>query len=1013
MPGLAFAVCTAALPLLQLRDPNIATILLEALKAALPLVSEPSPSSCYSSSTQSKTSTIDVDRIQHLLDRTEQILTFFPLDTSYLSHISSLSPAFEYYSIQAPAPSKFLKKVDRVTELFEGEESLALGSLRDTAFNATFIKIVVQILAIVPPDYVVFTDTKELLKYHANGTSDTTNSMAGCELVLGERTVHLLHDIYCLWSAEGHINLINNDNNDNNDNNNNSNQQQQQQYCGKHSHLSDIDMNMIRNLLQKADLKLFLQTEKAISMIRDVNVITFATSRRFDKSIKYEPDGTDGGKGSGRGSEGRCKILLSKACNIELMLLKKNEKILNLFSDFSPSTFTSTSISTSICARILGTEKSFDLPTSIAMLFIISIASDLVDKQSNNILSENTADATAILLRIFSSGSVQTRLSIVCLLLELGRKARPKCHAFSDSLSKYGDSKIRTLLHPHFMEDNFLLHDYVNEDTSRGDMPSRKSVSTADLFQNVLHTVATPTFVRTLLIFAVLNADASPKGEEHQYEHEQEQVRGHEKEQEQENRHEHEQQHDQVERFYKREQITSGVNKMNKHDNSCQGDDTKRLMNLSTVLLDCALDHVVTMCEEERDSAVRNDSSYADTWKNLLPYLKIVEWSSLPSATGRPSNIAMLVQLLEDTNQQHAHHDDISGRTMVLGLFHSSALVRSSCALRLRHELAGLSAPSEALVIPSGGGGDRDLFEQEMDPFPPKGIIQLSPIVCHENRNKNENGNEIGNYDGHYDNEIMSKRWDDEGLESIATHTDIRRLIDIALSNRENENENEDEGGRVFILGSDSMVHGSALRQLRGILERDRHLTATVDPSWCITVTIRMLKMLEIISSSIELFLKGRGVDTLDVGEDRTSEWTVPWSEESNKLKREKRILSGPHLDDVLANRKFCVELAATIKLFITIFSFVRSSFSFDSSSLSQFDLENDNNRDSTNVPKKCNIDSVSVSKISPRVLLQRCLRSCTTSSTTSLPITYSSSSSSSSYNRKNIGGQVRSPLEL
>ena len=188
LPGLAFAVCTAALPLLQLRDPDIATILLEALKAALPLVSEPSPSSCYSSPTQSKSSTIDVDRIQHLLDRTEQILTFFPLDTSYLSHISSLSPAFEYYSIQAPAPSKFLKKVDRVTELFEGEESLALGSLRDTAFNATFIKIVVQILAIVPPNYVVFTDTKELLKCHANGTSDTTNSMAGFFLLTKSST---------------------------------------------------------------------------------------------------------------------------------------------------------------------------------------------------------------------------------------------------------------------------------------------------------------------------------------------------------------------------------------------------------------------------------------------------------------------------------------------------------------------------------------------------------------------------------------------------------------------------------------------------------------------------------------------------------------------------------------------------------------------------------------------------------------------------------------------------------
>ena len=60
-------------------------------------------------------------------------------------------------------------------------------------------------------------------------------------------------------------------------------------------------------------------------------------------------------------------------------------------------------------------------------------------------------------------------------------------------LYQYGDSKIRTLLHPQFMEDNFLLHDYVNEDTSRGDMPSRKSVSTADFLTKLDYNKETKT----------------------------------------------------------------------------------------------------------------------------------------------------------------------------------------------------------------------------------------------------------------------------------------------------------------------------------------------------------------------------------------------------------------------------------------------------------------------------------------------------------------------------------------
>ena len=418
------------------------------------------------------------------------------------------------------------------------------------------------------------------------------------------------------------------------------------------------------------------------------------------------------------------------------------------------------------------------------------------------------------------------------------------------------------------------------------------------------------------------------------------------------------------------------------------------------MLLECLLGRVLTECEEERDKVYKDGASDADRWTHILPYFKIIEWSSLDSihTTRGPSNLAMLVQLLEDNNKQHTQDNDVQGRTMVLGLFHSSPLVRSSCALRLRHELSGLAAPSEALVLPSEGGGSRDAFGEETDPFPPNGIICLSSLAVKQNYSYNQ--------DSQSDVDKLARTWVEDEPDYTATHTDVRRLTDIALTHNDRGGVGEISGDGIASSRSNSSVQASALKQLRRILQRDNHLATTVDPVWSVTVAVRILDMLQTVSSSIDSAVKKINADLVakrnEVGGSKADTWRVGWCEdfqdEGNELL----------FEDTLDDRRLCVELAATIKLFVTIFSYVRSSFSFHSSYLSQRGAESDSNRSNSSVSGNNRMDSKNIIKISPRVLLQRMLRPCPPSSATSFLFS-SSSSPSTHYNRQAGGrGQVR-----
>jgi hypothetical protein len=110
LPGLAFAVCTAALPSLQLGDSCLATALLALLRTALPLmqlsnghtVSSSSPSFPPSPSTSaSAVDEVTHERIQHLLNRVEQMLTFPPHRPPCIDLCTSLASAFKYLKVDS------------------------------------------------------------------------------------------------------------------------------------------------------------------------------------------------------------------------------------------------------------------------------------------------------------------------------------------------------------------------------------------------------------------------------------------------------------------------------------------------------------------------------------------------------------------------------------------------------------------------------------------------------------------------------------------------------------------------------------------------------------------------------------------------------------------------------------------------------------------------------------------------------------------------------------------------
>ena len=172
-----------------------------------------------------------------------------------------------------------------------------------------------------------------------------------------------------------------------------------------------------------------------------------------------------------------------------------------------------------------------------------------------------------------------------------------------------------------------------------------------------------------------------------------------------------------------------------------------------------------------------------------------------------------------------------------------------------------------------------------------------------------------------------------------------------------------------------------------------------VDPEWGLSVTQRLLNLLDTLSSMVNEKKVGQkqGKEVEEEEENQEHE-----HERDHYKERSRGRTIAPHLD-TSAGRLLLVEVAATIKFFISKFSFVRASFCFHTSSLScNYGMQSDV-RDGVRTARGSSTGSEHDSRMSPRSLLLHALHTAEPlSSTATSTVTHRSGSGSSTRSASN-----------
>ena len=172
-----------------------------------------------------------------------------------------------------------------------------------------------------------------------------------------------------------------------------------------------------------------------------------------------------------------------------------------------------------------------------------------------------------------------------------------------------------------------------------------------------------------------------------------------------------------------------------------------------------------------------------------------------------------------------------------------------------------------------------------------------------------------------------------------------------------------------------------------------------VDPDWGLSVTQRLLNLLDTISSMVNEKKVGQEQAKEVEEEEENQEHAQDHYKERNRSRS--RTIT-PQLDTSPA-RLLLVEVAATIKFFISKFSFVRASFCFRTSSLScNYGMQSDV-RDGVRTARGSSTSSEHDSRMSPRSLLLHALHTAEPlPSTATSTVTHRSSSGSSTGSASN-----------
>lgn len=139
VPGLAFACCAASLPLLQARDNTLGRAVRSLLGAALPLLLEPRLQGSNGSSDSDRLLDVEHGRLQHLLNRIEQLLAFFG-DTFDIDAFLALMSSDD----------DSLSGTEEHKQPAESSEISPTQALSDTTFDLTVLSTVVELFRQLP-----------------------------------------------------------------------------------------------------------------------------------------------------------------------------------------------------------------------------------------------------------------------------------------------------------------------------------------------------------------------------------------------------------------------------------------------------------------------------------------------------------------------------------------------------------------------------------------------------------------------------------------------------------------------------------------------------------------------------------------------------------------------------------------------------------------------------------------------------------------------------------------------
>lgn len=447
------------------------------------------------------------------------------------------------------------------------------------------------------------------------------------KLDLGARTLALVQEMYCLWSTNKDDKILSNDN-----------------------------LKMIQNIIQKVDINLYDNISKVSEIISNVTFLTNTllqeneyneTTEKIGMNHNFvrKKDTKDFESYENNVKEKRVlENLLEKAENIITLLNKEESGILHLFPFPIFTQLYGVGMGTGVGSgvnEISGgandNDKDSYLSSIISLLFIMTMTKDVIKNQSAPVssrfvsgppgssvsgsspASNDSSMATSLFLRALCCGSELSKIAILSCILDIAHRVRPNNNLFTSTLDEYGDNNCCDLISSYFCDERFTVPYWlcgyssgIDGDGVEEGGDEDRVVLAGELFHMIVTALATPAFVQGLFLFCIL-----PYNDDRE-------------------------KYDKGEREAREVREGRCTGEKGGHDwgvNKQKMKDSIRVKNLSIALLEPLLGSVLSGWDMKKNflsnsvnfdvNNVKNIDFDMNDWTHLFPLLKLLEWSSL------------------------------------------------------------------------------------------------------------------------------------------------------------------------------------------------------------------------------------------------------------------------------------------------------------------------------------------------------------------------------------------------